>query len=689
MTQQTKKRLPHPVQIAIVILIMAAAGAILAGAITFSIVYFGMRPLALYEYTNVFPSPAVFGDRVEAYAETPDSLQKGLNRFRVRLKNGSERTVWVWAQDQSAPAADPVERTISTKETLAPTDLIQNLKDADKVGVSFAGEVPFGTVGDFEVPVRIEDLSGNKTVVTSLLHIRVVNDGVAIETGDPLPDPRAFLTDDYAVESVAGLEEGITAVPGEHPIVITIDGTAYLTTLTVTDQKAPAAETKTLFLAPGTMPKPEDFLTNISDGSAVTAVYLQNPDPDSREFQTIPIRITDAAGNSTDLLAGLLFTDIKPVQVEARRTVVTADDLRYDRDDVQLLTSFVPNRLGTYSLHVSIGGEEELAILEVIDTVPPELTAKNKKFYTDHPVEVSLLYDRLYDGTETTVASSEIDWSQEGTFPVALTATDEAGNQTQIQIDLTLIRDIIPPVLYGVQDRTVYAGEPVAYLAEVFASDALDGECEVSVDASAVVPNTIGTYPVIYTATDKSGNTATATCRFTFVQASVSENDLHEAARAILDEITTEDMTTTERLIAVYDYVYDRIVYNGRSDKTDWRKEALNGFRNGAGDCFTYYSALRALLDETEIPYMSVTRKGGATHHYWLLVNVGTGWYHLDANHNARANWRCFMWTNAQCASPAGFWNYETTIYPEVATEPFDASARIAKEKTDRAEQGN
>ena len=90
--------------------------------------------------------------------------------------------------------------------------------------------------------------------------------------------------------------------------------------------------------------------------------------------------------------------------------------------------------------------------------------------------------------------------------------------------------------------------------------------------------------------------------------------------------------------------------YNGYSDKSDWRKEAVNGLQRGVGDCFTYYATLRALLDETDIPYMSVTRKGGATRHYWLLVNVGTGWYHLDANNNTVAHWRCFMWTNAQCA---------------------------------------
>ena len=513
----------------------------------------------------------------------------------------------------------------------------------------------------------------------------MVNDGITIEAGDPLPAVRDFLMDDYTVERTTGWTEELNSMPGKHAITFTIEGEQYVTFLTVTDTKAPTAEVRTLFLKPGSMPKPEDFLERIFDGSSVTVSYRTEPDAASREFQTIGLRLTDAAGNSTDLDAGLLFTDIQPVTVEARQTPLTIADFSYDHADAALLTSFAPNRLGTFSVHVTVNGEEELAIVKVQDTIPPELSAKNKRLYVNHPVATEQLYERLYDGTAAVVTASDIDWSAEGEQTVTLTATDEAGNKTTRTISLTLMRDTVSPVIYGVQNRTVYAGEPVAYLSEVFALDALDGSCEVKVDASAVDPNTPGSYPVVYTAQDLSRNVASASCMFTFVSATVTEEDLHLAAKEIVEQVTTDDMTTTERLKAIYDYVYERITYNGRSDKTDWRKEAMNGFRLGTGDCFTYYSALRALLDETDIPYMSVTRKGGATRHYWLIVNVGTGWYHLDANHSNRSQWRCFMWTDEQCASPVGFWNYERSIYPEIATTTFDTDAVIAKERAEQA----
>ena len=77
---------------------------------------------------------------------------------------------------------------------------------------------------------------------------------------------------------------------------------------------------------------------------------------------------------------------------------------------------------------------------------------------------------------------------------------------------------------------------------------------------------------------------------------------------------------------------------------------------------------------------MSVTRKGGATRHFWLIVNVGTGWYHLDANHSRAVSYRCFMWTNQQCKILPPFWRFEESIYPEIATELFNTEEVIQKE---------
>ena len=86
------------------------------------------------------------------------------------------------------------------------------------------------------------------------------------------------------------------------------------------------------------------------------------------------------------------------------------------------------------------------------------------------------------------------------------------------------------------------------------------------------------------------------------------------------------------------------------------------------------------LLDELGVEYMSVTRLGGRSRHYWTIVNIGTGWYHFDAINYYKWN-RCFMWTDAQCAINEDFWRYDSSLYPELATERFDYETVVQAEK--------
>ena len=52
---------------------------------------------------------------------------------------------------------------------------------------------------------------------------------------------------------------------------------------------------------------------------------------------------------------------------------------------------------------------------------------------------------------------------------------------------------------------------------------------------------------------------------------------------------------------------------------------------------------------------------------------MGTGWYHFDACNAGKAKNRCFMWTNEQTtAISKGFWRFDESLYPPVATEPYD-----------------
>jgi transglutaminase-like putative cysteine protease len=185
---------------------------------------------------------------------------------------------------------------------------------------------------------------------------------------------------------------------------------------------------------------------------------------------------------------------------------------------------------------------------------------------------------------------------------------------------------------------------------------------------------TAGTYKVTYTATDSSDNRVTLSCRFTFVEETVTDEELNAAADAVLAEITTPDMSIGYKAYAIYHYVFDHIKYNGISNKTDWKYEAYRGITTGRGDCFTFYATAKCLLERIGAQTMCVERHGGnrTTHHYWLLVDLGTGWYHLDAINVGPRNYECFMRTDAELrARGANFWSFDHSLYPPTPTESY------------------
>ncbi len=665
---------------------IALAAVFACAAIAFAILYYGMRPLMLHEYGEPLPDASVFYPKHDCtYADVPeDAEQKGVHRLTVETERGL-RWVWLQVRDTIAPTADGAERTISTLETLKPDELIRNLKDNDLVKVSFSQTPAFGTVGDYAPVILLEDVSGNRSSVTASLSIRVTNDGISLEAGSRAPEPDLFLRDRYPVDGMTEITDAMLHTPGEYPITITVDGADYSSKLTVVDTVAPEGETQMLVCVPGEPPTPEDFLVRIVDETAVTATFIDAPDPDSREMQSVSIRLTDLGGNTSEVSASLLFTHAKPLTVEARTEPLTAAECLPDLDaetDAELVEPFLPDTVGTYAVAVRVGGTEELALVEVQDTTPPVITAEAYTWYTNHPLDPSMLCSSVSDVTETVVTTAEpIDWQREGVQSVTLRATDRGGNTSEASIELTLAHDTEAPVLYGVINRNCYVGEAVAYFAEVFAIDNLDETVNVEVDNSAVDLNRAGTYEVTYSVTDSDGNTSSETCRFKFVAATVTDEEVQALADEVLEGILTEGMTKTEQLEAIYNYVRGHVHYINASDKIDWRKEAVRGIRTGKGDCFTFYSVTRALLDRIDVDYMSLTRKGGRTRHFWVIVNVGTGWYHFDPTYASHHKHRCFMWTNKQCKVKPYFWRYEESDYPPIATEPFDKNAVIAAER--------
>ena len=217
------------------------------------------------------------------------------------------------------------------------------------------------------------------------------------------------------------------------------------------------------------------------------------------------------------------------------------------------------------------------------------------------------------------------------------------------------------------------------------AVDDVDGAVQIEVDTKVDIHRE-GTYEVTYSAADLNGNQTSASCRFTVIQPTITDEMLRDLAARIMGEITTPDMVKAEKLKAIFWYVRNTIRYgNGTNHNyTDWRRAAYEGLQNGRGDCYNTWAATKALVDQTDIEYVSVERvktEKRKTRHYWINVNLGTGWYVFDPTWTRYHKFDCFMWTEKQCDSCKLYWHFDTKNYPPLATEPFDYDAVVAAEK--------
>lgn len=209
---------------------------------------------------------------------------------------------------------------------------------------------------------------------------------------------------------------------------------------------------------------------------------------------------------------------------------------------------------------------------------------------------------------------------------------------TEPSVQSTGPKDSHPPQIYGIQDFTVYQGDPVSYLSGVTATDDLDPEPKLNVDSRKVDLSKPGTYTVTYTASDDSGNLATACANITVLRKEEGYADLEtiytlaDDLLAIILEGTTD---TRQQVEAIYNWARTDIRYAGHSDRSDWRQTAYNVIRSGEGDCFGYFAATKLMFERLGIPNIDVQKVRNHeedSDHFWSLVSVdGEHYYHFDA----------------------------------------------------------
>ena len=167
----------------------------------------------------------------------------------------------------------------------------------------------------------------------------------------------------------------------------------------------------------------------------------------------------------------------------------------------------------TYTASDSYGNTRTINYrYNVVDTVAPILSSNTQTFVVE--INDSITYPTItandaYDGVVAVNQSGTVDNTTLGDYDIVYSAIDSSGNTSSITHTYSITDTIAPIMSSNTITFTTTVGTPLT-LETVTATDN-SGE-SISVSQSGTVDfNTIGSYDVVYTASDSSGNSSSIT----------------------------------------------------------------------------------------------------------------------------------------------------------------------------------
>lgn len=461
-------------------------------------------------------------------------------------------------------------------------------------------------------------------------------------------------------------------IPGEYTVYVKSGLFTHKCKLVIQDTVAPKAESNEVILEYGDCCEAAEFVKNIEDATNVTVEFITTPDFEKGGEQTVSVILSDIAGNTTTLESKLLIAPVlKELTWEAGSGYPTAEDFTLAGSVKELLsTELDTTKPSKQNVTLKVDGEIYNSVLNVVDTVAPVVQVQNVFGFTNLLVPAEKFVVSVEDVTEVTVDyEQEPDISVPGVAKVTLVFTDEGNNRTMAEAELTLEEDTEPPVIAGARDIVYIMGTTISYRKNIILKDNCEEGLQLNVDSSQVNTEVEGVYPVTYTATDYAGNSTSVTVNVTVKPMVYDVNEVYGYADAVLASIFTEGMSEYDKLWAIYSYVKGNIGYINHSDKGDWVKAAYEGLVEKSGDCYVYACTTKVLLDRAGITNMDIAKIPAKTSHYWNLVDIGEGWYHLDTTPR-KDHPTIFYWTDEQLMEYSSkhnnSHNYDHDAYPKV-----------------------
>lgn len=523
--------------------------------------------------------------------------------------------------------------------------------------------------------------------VTLVIAIPVVffaasfNSHVTVEAGTKFQTASLWKT---GIKPTVIVEDNVnTETLGTQEYVAKVFGIPVKITVEVCDTTAPKASVKNIVINYGESCKPEDFIVNCRDSSEVKYEFVNEPDCSKTGTQVVSLRITDGENNSTTTTVKLTVMGVLLDYImELGGEIPSASDFVLDETiTAEYVTepdeeSF--SELGKYDVPVLFNGTEETVSIWVVDKTSPVVEVTDKVAYLNREIGAEAFVTSVSDASETTISyKTEPDFSTEGTQKLTISVRDSAGNVTEKEVELTVKKDTTAPSINTSYIRATL-NESISYKKNINVSDNCDSSAELilDIDNSGVNLSAVGTYIVYCTATDTSGNVAKKDITIEVVETVTSghtQAEIDKLCDELLAKITNDSMSLDDKAYAIYKWTRNSIAYLNNSPKGDWLDGAYNGLVKKQGDCYTYAATAKALLEriglEPIVIKKEITAYTNSNNHYWLLVDLGNGYYHYDPTRRADGTW-FYMWTDAQLKEYSdnhwGSHNFTRAKYPEI-----------------------
>ena len=316
--------------------------------------------------------------------DLPDLAKVTPGEYKMKVKlSPFTYTVKVTVEDTTPPTGAAKEVLGLYGEEVTPEMFLEELFDVTGVTANFVTTPDVNRAGYQNVGIMLKDGVGNTTLLETRLCISNLKREYVLEAGYPMPEAGDFL------EQVPGLENTQisyltiastidTSVLGTQSILMLVDGVELETAVRILDTTHPVFTVKHVEGYVGKALEASAFVDSVTDMTAVTYSYAQEPDWSKEGSGSAQVTVTDAGGNAT-------------------------------------------TELVTYKLKKdTVAPEVSLSVIDIIIGEP--VSYKKAVGYSDNADKKEEL--------KLEVDNSKVDPSKVGTYKVVYTVTDTAGNST-------------------------------------------------------------------------------------------------------------------------------------------------------------------------------------------------------------------------------------------------------------------